>query len=85
MLTQKKNHIAKDKLVWIVKDNWIRNNQITVGDVRRSHKIYGPLLPAIKGRTRYKELPRIQETEMVQIEESIYQDLKNIVLYVDFH
>ena len=59
MLNRKKNHISKEKLVWIVKDNWIRNNPITVRDVRISHKIYGPPLPSIKGRTGYKELPRI--------------------------
>ena len=85
MLNQKTNQIAKDKFVRIVKDNWIQNNPITVGYVRISHKIYGPLLPAIKGTTRYKESPIIQETEIVQIPESLYQDLKNIVLCVDFH
>ena len=54
MLDRKINHIAKDKFFQIVKDDWIRNNPIIVGDVRRSHKFYGPLLPEIKGRTRYK-------------------------------
>ena len=85
MINWKTNHITKDKFVRIVKDNWIINNQIKVGDVRRSHKIYGPLLPEIKGKTRYKESPRIQETEIVQIPEFLYRYLKNIVLCVDFH
>ena len=52
MLNQKTNHISKDKFVRIVKNNWIRNNPITVGEVKRSHKIYVTLLPAVKGRTR---------------------------------
>ena len=47
--------------------------------------MYGPPLPTIKGRTRYKESPRIQETEIVEIPESLYQYLKNIVLCVEFH
>ena len=42
--------------------------------------MYGPLLLAIKVRTIYKESPRIQETEIVQIPELLYQDLNNIVL-----
>ena len=63
MLNQKTNHITKDKCFRMVKYNWIRNIPITVGDVRRSHKIYGPLLLPIKGRTQYKESLRFQETE----------------------
>ena len=85
MLNWKTNHIAKENFFWVVKDNWITNDPITVGDLRRSHKAYGPPLPAIKGRTRYKESPRIQEAENSQIPESLYQDLKNIVLCVDFN
>ena len=42
------------------------------------------MLQVIKGRTRYKESPRIQETENVEKPELLYQDLKNIVLCVDF-
>ena len=46
---RKENYIAKDKLIQIVRDNWIRNNPVTVGDVQRSYKIYGPLILPIKG------------------------------------
>ena len=60
MLNRKTNHIAKERFAYIIKDNWIRNNPITVRDVRRSHKIYRPPLPEIKGIMRYKESPRIQ-------------------------
>ena len=52
VLNWKKTHISKEDFVRIVKDSWIRRNQITVGNVRRSHKIYGPPLPEINGRTR---------------------------------
>ena len=68
MLNRKTSHISKDKFVRTLKYNWIRNNPITVGYVRRSHKIYGPPLSAIKGRKRYKESPITQETDIVEEE-----------------
>lgn len=36
---RKSNHIAKDKFISIVCDNWIHNNPITAGDVQRSNKV----------------------------------------------
>jgi hypothetical protein len=84
-LNRRTNHIAKDKFVRVVKDNWIRNNPVTVGDVRRSHDIFGPPLPPIKSRTRYQESQRIPDTEIMQLPKSLYQDLQNVVLCVDFH
>ena len=47
LLNQRINHIAKDKAICIMKMSLIRNNPLTVGDVRRSHTIYGPPLPPI--------------------------------------
>ena len=85
LLNRKINHPSKDKFVRVIKDNWIRNNPITVGDVRRSHNIFGPPLPPIKGRTRYKESSRIPDTDIVQIPKFLYNDLKNVTLCVDFH
>jgi len=85
-LNRRTNHIAQEKFVRIVRDNWIRNNPITVGDVRRSHKIYGPPLPAIKGRSKYQESKRVNDTELIQIPSSMHEDLKKFVtLCVDFH
>jgi hypothetical protein len=78
ILNRRTNHIAKDKFIRIVKDNWIKNNPITVGDVRRSHNIFGPPLPPIKSRTRYQESQRIGDTDIMQIPKSLYQDLKNV-------
>ena len=60
-LIRKENHIAKDKIILIMHDNWIRNNPITVGDVPLYHKIYGPPFPSIKGRNRYDEIYRIRD------------------------
>ena len=59
ILNRKLNHVAKDKYVRLIKDNWIRNVPFTVGDVRRSHQIYGPSVPSIKGRIKYKKCMRI--------------------------
>ena len=36
-LNRKINHVAKDKCIRIVKDNWIRNVPITIGDIRQSY------------------------------------------------
>ena len=85
LLNRKVNHLAKDKFIRIVKNNWIRNNPDTVGDVRRSYYIFGPPLPPIKGRTGYKESPRIQDSDIIEILKSMYENLKNVTLCVDFH
>ena len=85
MLNQKTNQIAKDKLLQIVKDNCIRNKPIMVGNVKRSHKMYGPPLPEIKKITIYKEWPKIKEADIIEIPKSLYQYMKNVVLWVDFH
>ena len=55
-----------------------------VKDFKLSQAIYGPLLPAIKGRTRYKESERVQDLDIVRIPSEIYEDLKNVVLCADF-
>ena len=85
VLNRKVNHMAKDKFIQIVANDRIRNNPITVGDIRRSHIIYGPPLPSIKERTRYKESKWVKETQIVEILESLYEDLKHITLCADFH
>ncbi len=84
-LNMRMNHIAHDKFAHIVSNNLIRNSPITVGDVRRSKAIYGPSLPAIKGRTRYQESKRVADVELVQIPKSLHDDLKHVTLCIDFH
>ena len=85
-LNRKVNHQAKDKYLRIIKDNWIRNVPFTVGDVRRSHDIYGPPIPPIKGRTRYQEAQRISDAhDIIQIPKQMYDNLKHVTLCVDFY
>ena len=83
-LNRKINHPAVDKFIRLVKENWIRNNPITTGDVRRSHAIYGPPLPPIKGRTRYQESKRVKDIDIVQIPKVLFEDLKYVTLCIDF-
>ena len=84
-LNRRTNHIAKDKFAWIVSENRILNNPITVGDVNRSKLIYGPPIPPIKGRTRDQESTRVSDITMVQLPTELYQDLKHVTLCIDFH
>jgi hypothetical protein len=85
ILNRKTNHISKDKFIRIVRDNWIRNNPVTVGDVNRSHAIYGPPIPPLKGRTRYQESTRVSDITPISIPKELYNDLKNVTLCIDFH
>ena len=86
LLNRRTNHIAKDKFLRIIKDNWIRNVPFTLGDVRRSHIIYGPPIPPIKGRTRYKVPSRIPDAaDIIQIPRELYDDMKYVTLCADFH
>src|SRR5210317_1268682 len=84
VLNRKTNHMAKDKFVRVVKNNLIRNCPVTVGDIRRSHAIYGPPIPPIKGRTRYQESGRVRENEIVELPVELYEDMKNATLCADF-
>ena len=49
-LNHRTNHMAHDKFVRVVGNNWIRNNPVIVGDINRLKYMYGPPLPQIKGR-----------------------------------
>lgn len=84
-INRRTNHMAKDKFARVVQNNLIRNCPITVGDIKRSHAIYGPPIPPIKGRTRYEESARVREQEVVQIPTELYDDLKDVTLCMDFH
>ena len=78
------NHMAKDKFVRVVQNNLIRNCPITVGDIKRSHAIYGPPIPPIKGRTRYEGSVRVKENPIIQLPIELYEDLKNVTICSDF-
>ena len=85
LLNRRLNHITKDKFIRIVKDNWIRNNPLTVSDVQRSHVIYGPPIPPLKGHVRYQNSSHIPEFEPVDIPKALHDNLKNVILCIDFH
>ena len=79
------NHPAKDKFARIIKDNWIRNCPVTIGDVKCAEVIYGPSLPSIQGRTRDQETPRVPELPIIPLPKELYESLKNVTLCVDYH
>ena len=85
LLNRRINHVAKGKAIRIMKMSLIRNNPLTVGDVRRSHATHGPPLPPIQGRTRYQESPRVKEVDIVQIPKELFNDLRDVILGVDFY
>ena len=86
LLNRRLNHMAPDKFIRAVHHNWIHNNPLTVGDIRRSHAIYGPPIPPLKGRTRYRTPPRIPDaTDVIQIPSSIHEAIRQVTLCVDFH
>ena len=85
MLNRKINHVAKDKFLRIIQDNWIRNCPVTIADVKRSHSIYGPPIPPLKGRTKSQSTNHVPSLPPVSIPASVYEDIKNVTLCVDFH
>ena len=86
LLNRRLNHMAPSKFINAIQHNWIHNNPLTVGDIRRSHAIYGPPIPPLKGRTRYKAPPRIPDaTDVIQIPSHIQNSLRQVTLCVDFH
>ena len=85
-LNRRINHVAKNKYIRLIKDNWIRNAPITVADIRRSHAIYGLPIPPLKGRTKYRESSRIPDSpDIIPIPRAMYENLKQVTLCADFH
>ena len=74
------NHMAKDKFIRVIQNNLIRNCPVTVGDIKRSHAIYGPPIPPLKGQTKYEGSRRVKENSIVQLPIELYEDLKHIAL-----
>src|SRR6056300_1048521 len=85
VLNRKTNHMAKDKFVRVIQNNFIRNCPVTVGDIKRPHAIYGPPIPPIKGRTRYEGSERVKENPIIQLPIELYEDLKNVTICSDFY
>ena len=84
LCNRKTNYLAGEKFVQTLKENWILNNPITTGDARRSQQIFCPPIPPIKGQTRYKESPHVNDIDILQIPKHLYNDLKNVTLCINF-
>ena len=86
LLNRRLNHMAASKFIKAIQYNWIHNNPLTVSDVRRSHAIYGPPIPPLKGRTRYQAPPRIPDApDVITIPPNVHAALRQVTLCVDFH
>ena len=84
-LNRRLNHVAPAKFEHIISNNWIRNCPVTIHDVRRSHSIYGPPLPPIKGRSKYRAAPRVTTHDEIPLPRQVYEDLKHVTLCADFY
>ncbi len=84
-LNRRTNHVATRKFERVISKNLIINCPLTVGDVRRSHAIYGPPLPSLKGRTHYQESARVNVPSLIPLPREICGDLANVTLCCDFH
>ena len=85
IVNRKVNHMAKDQFLRVVKNNWIRNLPVTMNDVQRSHIIYGPPIPPMKGRTRNQTASRLTAPPVICIPPEVHENLKEVTLCIDFH
>lgn len=68
----------------MIQNGLLRDCPVTTGDVKRSHIIYGPPIPPLKGRTRHEESRRVKERMVIQLPRKMYEEMKNVTLCVDF-
>jgi hypothetical protein len=67
-------HPAQSRLEKIVEGNFISNLPITLADVQIAEKIYGPSVPAIKGRTTRQQPAAVQDLLPVGIPRPLYEE-----------
>jgi AAA ATPase containing von Willebrand factor type A (vWA) domain len=77
-------HPAQSRIEKIVKGNFIANLPITLADVRRAERIYGPSVPSIKGRTTRRPPASVQDLIPVGIPRSLYEEYKFVTICLDF-
>jgi AAA ATPase containing von Willebrand factor type A (vWA) domain len=77
-------HPAQSKFEKIVSGNFVTNLPISLADVRRSEKIYGPAVPSIKGRTTRRQPEAVQDLVPVGIPREMYNEYKHTTLCLDF-
>jgi Cobalamin biosynthesis protein CobT (nicotinate-mononucleotide:5, 6-dimethylbenzimidazole phosphoribosyltransferase) len=77
-------HPAQSKFEKIVAGNFISNLPITIADVRRSERIYGPSVPSLKGRTTRQAPASVQDIIPVGIPRELYEEYKFTTICLDF-
>jgi hypothetical protein len=77
-------HPAQSQLEKLVGRNFITNLPITLADVARAEKIYGPPVPSLKGRTMYRKPATVQDLVPVGIPRALYEENKHVTLCLDF-
>ena len=71
------------KFFWLIKDNRIKDCEITLDDAKRSLHLYGPEEAVVMGRTTRTKQSRIQEVKMVSLPQRIVTKHKEVHLFVD--
>jgi hypothetical protein len=77
-------HPAQSQLEKLVSGNFITNLPITLADVVRAEKIYGPPVPSLKGRTTQRKPAPVQDLIPVGIPRNLYEEYKDVTLCLDF-
>jgi hypothetical protein len=77
-------HPAQTRLEKIVGGNFVSNLPITIADVKRAEKIYGPSVPSIKGRTTRRQPAPVQDLLPVGIPRDLYEEYKSVTVCLDF-
>ena len=78
----KVGHPSTRDLKNIVKTNMIANCPVTVADIERAEKIFGPSVPILKGKT-VRKTPDPVATDYIAVPKSILVANKNITLFGD--
>ncbi len=78
----KVGHPSTRDLKNIVKTNMIANCPVTVANIERAEKIFGPSVPILKGKT-VRKTPDPVATDYIAVPKSILAANKNITLFGD--
>lgn len=77
-------HPAQSRYEKIIGGNFISNLPITLADVRRAERIYGPSVPSIKGRTTRRQPETVQDLIPVGIPRELYEEYNMVTICLDF-
>jgi hypothetical protein len=73
---------SRKDFMWILRSNQIKNSPVTVEDVMVAHKIWGPSVAALKGKTVRKR-PEPIKTDIVSIPKEIHELHKEVTLTIN--